>query len=143
MNGLEPVISQNLMEYHYGKHHVTYINNYNALIEQAAEAHEKGDTQKYVNLSQGIKFNGGGHLNHEFFWDNLAPIGSGGGELPAEDSDLSMMICHQWGSMDDFITHFSTNTAGVQGSGWGWLAYNKSTKQLEFRTTANQDRLCD
>ena len=143
MNGLEPVISQNLMEFHYGKHHVTYINNLNALNEQAAEALEKGDSQKHVDLSQAIKFNGGGHLNHEFFWDNLAPIGNGGGELPKQGSDLHKMISEEWGSVDSFISHFSANTAAVQGSGWGWLAYNKSTKQLEFRTTANQDRLCD
>ena len=73
LNGLEPVISQNLMEYHYGKHHQTYVNNLNALLEQASDALEKGDHQRYVDLSQGIKFNGGGHLNHEFFWESLAP----------------------------------------------------------------------
>ena len=131
------------MEFHYGKHHVTYINNLNALNEQAAEALETGDSKKHVDLSQGIKFNGGGHLNHEFFWDNLAPIGSGGGELPKEGSDLHKAISAEWGSVDNFITHFSANTAAVQGSGWGWLAFNKSTSQLEFRTTSNQDRLCD
>ena len=143
MNGLEPVISQKLMEFHYGKHHVAYINNVNALQEQAAKALESGDTQKYVDLSQGIKFNGGGHLNHEFFWDSLAPVSNGGGVLPAAGSDLHKMLTHSFGSVENFITFFSANTAAVQGSGWGWLAYNKTSKELEFRTTANQDRLCD
>ena len=96
-----------------------------------------------MDLSQGIKFNGGGHLNHEFFWESLAPVNNGGGKLPSEDSPLHKAITHEWGSMENFINHFNTNTAAVQGSGWGWLAYNKSTKELEFHTTANQDRLSD
>ena len=143
INGLEPVISQHLMEFHYGKHHLTYVNNLNALQEQAAAAQESGDTQKYVDLSQGIKFNGGGHLNHEFFWESLAPVANGGGVQPAAGSELHTAITAAFGSMDKFIAHFSANTAAVQGSGWGWLAYNKNSGALEFRTTANQDRLAD
>jgi len=131
------------MEYHYGKHHATYVNNLNGLYEKASAALASGDHQAFVDISQGIKFNGGGHLNHEFFWDNLAPVDNGGGVTPAEGSKLHDAICKNFGSVDDFITHFSTNTAGVQGSGWGWLAYNKNSKELEFRTTANQDRLVD
>ena len=135
MNGLEPVISENLMNFHYGKHHVTYVNNLNNLYEAAAKAQEAGDNQKYVDLSQGIKFNGGGHLNHEFFWDNLCPVSES--KVPAEGSDLSNAINASFGSLDKFIAHFSANTAAVQGSGWGWLAYNKNSGDLEFRTTAN------
>ena len=98
---------------------------------------------KYVDLSQGIKFNGGGHFNHEFFWDNLLPIAEGGGVLPAEGSDLYSSITRDFGSIEKFITHFNANTAAVQGSGWGWLAYNKASQKLEFYTTANQDRLIE
>ena len=104
---------------------------------------EAGDHQKYTDLSQGVKFNGGGHLNHEFFWDSLSPIGERGGFLPAEGSDLHTALTQAFGSVDNFISHFSANTAAVQGSGWGWLAYNKTSGDLEFRTTANQDRLAD
>ena len=96
-----------------------------------------------IDLSQAIKFNGGGHLNHEFFWDNLSPVGEAGGVLPKAGSNLDNAICKAFGSVDKFIAHFSANTAAVQGSGWGWLAYNKTSGDLEFRTTANQDRLCD
>ena len=53
------------------------------------------------------------------------------------------MINADFGSMDAFITHFNGQTAAVQGSGWGWLAYNKVSKKLEFHTTNNQDRLID
>ena len=143
INGLEPVISQRLMEFHYGKHHQTYVNNLNGLYEKAADALESGDHQKFVDLSQAIKFNGGGHLNHEFFWESLAPISNGGGVTPAKGSKLHDALCANFGSVEDFIAHFSANTAAVQGSGWGWLAYNKNSKELEFRTSANQDRLVD
>ena len=92
---------------------------------------------KFVDLSQGIKFNGGGHFNHEFFWDNLIPISEGGGVLPAEGSDLHSSLTRDFGSIEKFIAHFNANTAAVQGSGWGWLAYNKASQKLEFYTTAN------
>lgn len=112
-------------------------------MEQAAKALETGDHLKITELSQGIKFNGGGHLNHEFFWESLAPISGGGGVAPASDSALGKLIAHSFGSFDDFVKGFSAQTVAVQGSGWGWLAYNKQTKELEIRTTFNQDRLCD
>ena len=111
MNGLEPVISQKLMEFHYGKHHVAYINNLNALQEQAAKALESGDTQKYVDLSQGIKFNGGGHFNHEFFWESLCPVSEQtalGGH-----SALRKAINESFGSMDKFQETFSAKTAAL------------------------------
>ena len=141
IDGLEPVISKTQMEYHYGKHHATYVKNLNGLYEKAVQAQEEGDCEKFVDLSQKIKFNGGGHLNHEFFWDNLCPVAES--KVPAEGSDLSNAINSSFGSLDKFIAHFSANTAAVQGSGWGWLAYNKTSGDLEFRTSANQDRLAD
>lgn len=146
IDGLEPVISKNLMEYHYGKHHATYVNNLNGLYEKATAAIDSGDTQGFVDISQAIKFNGGGHLNHEFFWESLAPVDKEGGVLPdtfKEGGLLNSAIARNFGSMDDFIAHFSANTGAVQGSGWGWLVYNKTSKDLEFRTTANQDRIAD
>ena len=143
INGLEPVISKNLMEFHYGKHHATYVKNLNDLQEQAAQAQADGNTQKFVDLSQAIKFNGGGHLNHEFFWESLAPIANGGGVLPAAGSALEQAITKDFGSIEKFQAIFNANTAGIQGSGWGWLAFNKNSGSLEFRTTANQDRLVD
>jgi len=104
---------------------------------------EAGDHQTYTDLSQGIKFNGGGHKNHEFFWESLSPVNEKGGKLPAKGSDLHEAVTQAFGSFDKFIAHFSSNTAALQGSGWGWLAYNKVSGSLEFRTTANQDRLCE
>ena len=71
MGALEPVISGHLMEFHYGKHHRTYVNNLNQLVQQVQEVTELGQVSKMIELQKNIKFNGGGHLNHEFFWDSL------------------------------------------------------------------------
>jgi Fe-Mn family superoxide dismutase len=88
ISALEPVISGHLMDFHYNKHHKTYVDNFNKLTEQAQEAFEKGDLQKFSSLSHGIKFNAGGHYNHTFFWESLAPPKEGGGARPDNNSDL-------------------------------------------------------
>lgn len=71
MGALAPVVSGHLMEFHYGKHHRAYVNNLNIFMEQAYEAQAKNDVAKIIQIQKGIKFNGGGHFNHEFFWDSL------------------------------------------------------------------------
>ena len=81
LNGLEPILSEQLMTIHYTKHHATYVRNLNMLSEKAQNAINNGDYTTYVDLAQAIKFNGGGHLNHEFFWESLAPLEEGGGDF--------------------------------------------------------------
>ena len=143
MSALEPVITGSQMEFHYSKHHRTYVNNLNTLNMQAAEAMAKNDINGYIKLANAIKFNGGGHLNHEFFWESLAPIKAGGGELPDAGSDLREAIESEWGSMENLQEYFATHTARLEGSGWGWLVYNKAAHTLEYRQTRNQDMPSD
>ena len=73
----------------------------------------EGDHAKYTDLSQAIKFNGGGHMNHEFFWDNLSPANEKGGKLPAWNSDLHGLITKSFGSFDKFYEVFNAGTAAV------------------------------
>lgn len=143
LGALEPVVSGHLMEFHYGKHHRNYVNNLNMLNEKSAEALAKGDIKRYIELTNAVKFNGGGHLNHEFFWECLAPIKEGGGAIPDEASDLRQMIEKEWGSIAQFQNVFNAQTTAVQGSGWGWLIYNKGSGLLEYRQTPNQDTPAD
>lgn len=82
---LEPAISGKIMEIHYSKHHNAYVTNLNAALGQYAEAESKGDMAKMIALQSAIKFNGGGHVNHTLFWENLAPKGKGGGGDPTGD----------------------------------------------------------
>src|SRR5580692_6240364 len=138
-NALEPVISAKIMELHYTKHHKGYVTNLNTALEQYHEAESKNDVAAMVALQSAIKFNGGGHINHSIFWTILAPISKGGGGMPK--GDLLQMIEKNFGSFDSFKEKFNAMTTGIQGSGWGWLGYNKNSKRLEMTTCANQDPL--
>ena len=80
-------------------------------------------------------------MNHEFFWESLSPISEHGGKEPTEGKLYDMIIEH-FGNMVAFKTKFSGIAAAIQGSGWAWLCYSKSTKALEIVTSSNQDRLC-
>ncbi|KAJ3190349.1 Superoxide dismutase [Mn], mitochondrial [Gaertneriomyces sp. JEL0708] len=138
-NALEPFISAEIMQLHHAKHHQTYVNNLNVACEQEYEATQKNDIKTQIALQGALKFNGGGHINHSIFWTNLAPQKLGGGEPPK--GALLNAINQEFGSLDEFQKKFSAQSAAVQGSGWGWLGFNKATKRVEIATTANQDPL--
>ena len=147
------------MELHHSKHHQTYVNGLNA----AEEAYFKApSTRERIALQAALKFNGGGkphlsphttflvfepplfivatgHINHTLFWKNLAPVKEGGGKL--KDGKFKAAIERDFGSVETFKKQFNAATAGIQGSGWGWLAYNPTIKVLEIVTTPNQDPL--
>jgi len=131
---LEPSINGNIMEIHHSKHHNTYVGNFNAAMEQYASAEAKGDYAAMIALQPAIKFNGGGHVNHSIFWTNLSP--NGGGEPSGE---LAAAINTEFGTFEDFKSEISAKSAAIQGSGWGWLAYNKGASKLQIVTCANQD----
>ncbi len=131
------------MDYHYNRHHKTYVVKYNEKLEQVEDALAKNDPQRLAVLAKDIRFFGGGNINHTFFWESLAPLKEGGGHRPDENSELHQSIKQTWGSLDNFINYFSAETTGIQGSGWGWLVYNKATKSLEYRATYNQDLITD
>ena len=133
---LEPVISAEIMELHYKKHHQGYVTNLNAALEKYHEAESKNDVSQMVALQSAIKFNGGGHINHSIFWTILAPVSSG---MPK--GELAKMIERDFGSFDVFKEKFTLTSVGIQGSGWGWLGYHKGLKRLELTTCANQDPL--
>ena len=132
LNALEPTISATLMDFHYHKHHQTYVNNLNNLLGEKDKAEAAGDYLKVASLSKNIRFHGGGNYNHTFFWESLAPSNSGGGVEPKEGSELRTAIEDTWGSIDEFKADFNGQTALIQGSGWGWLAYNTITKSLVY-----------
>lgn len=138
-NALEPAISAEIMQLHYTKHHQTYVTNLNKALADYCKAEEKGDLPAMIALQQAIKFNGGGHINHSIFWTNLAPKNQGGGTSPT--GKLLEAIQKDFGSLDKFIEQFNAKTVAIQGSGWGWLGYNKAKGLLEIVTCDNQDPL--
>ena len=107
LGALEPVLSGHLMDFHYGKHHRTYVSNLNRALSEAHEALEKNDLSCYLRQLDTIKFNGGGHYNHEFFWETLAPPSEGGGAIPDEGTDLRNLMEEEWGSIENFQAYFN------------------------------------
>lgn len=134
---LEPVISKEIMDLHYNKHHKAYTDNLNKALATYGEAEKAGDVEKMISLQPALRFNGGGFINHSIFWTNLAPISKGGGIEPI--SGLRDAINQTFGSLEKFIEIFSAKTVAIQGSGWGWLGYCKESKRLEIATCSNQD----
>ncbi|KAJ8586851.1 manganese and iron superoxide dismutase [Rhizopogon salebrosus TDB-379] len=135
-NALEPYISEEIMKLHHTKHHQTYVNGLNAAEQSYAKAPSVRDQ---IALQSALKFNGGGHVNHSLFWKNLSPANADGGKLT--DGPLKKAIERDFGSVEKFKKSFNAATAAVQGSGWGWLGYDSTTKTLDIVTTANQDPL--
>jgi Fe-Mn family superoxide dismutase len=113
------VISAETMEIHHSKHHNTYVTNLNASLEKLDAAVSAGDVSGIIGMQGALKFNGGGHLNHTLFWENLCPAS----ESKLTDGPLMSLM----GDVDALKAKMSASTIAVQGSGWGWLGYNKST----------------
>lgn len=139
LDALQPVISEEIMNLHYNKHHAAYVNNLNTALQQYEEAQQKNDLAAMITLQSAIKFNGGGHLNHSIFWTNLAPVKSGGGQQP--EGELATAIRETFGSVEKFIEIMSAKVIAIQGSGWGWLGYNTARGRLCVTTCENQDPL--
>jgi len=138
-SALEPVISGKIMEIHYTKHHQAYVTNLNAALEKYHAAEKNNDIAAMIALQQAIKFNGGGHVNHSIFWTNLAPVSKGGGHPPK--GELLKALDAQFGSFDSFKEKMTAMTVAIQGSGWGWLGFDKANKKFVLITCANQDPL--
>lgn len=136
LDALEPIISKEIMDLHYNKHHAAYCNNLNAALEKYAAAEKALDIETMIALQSAIKFNGGGFINHSIFWETLAPAGKGGSPSPK----LKAAIERDFGSLDAMIKEMSEKTGAIQGSGWGWLGA-KPNGTLEIVTCQNQDPL--
>lgn len=122
---LEPAINGTILELHHDKHHAAYVKGANDTLEQLAEAREKGQLGGLVGLEKTFAFNLSGHVLHSIFWDNLSPDG---GDRP--EGELAAAIDDSFGSFDAFKAQLTTATTGVQGSGWGVLAWDPLGKGL-------------
>ena len=139
-DALEPHISGKINEIHHSKHHQTYVNGYNTVIQDLIQAEIAGDLKKEIEIQQNIKFHAGGHTNHVLFWKSLAPVSQGGGKHPDSKSGLGAQIIKQYGSVDNLILLVNKKLAGIQGSGWAFLVKNKlNGGNLDVVTTYNQD----
>ena len=130
MNALEPHISSETLEFHYGKHHQTYVNNLNGLVEGTDNASKS--LQEIIMSSDGGLFNNAAQVwNHTFYWNCMGPNGGGNPTGSAADA-----INQAFGSFDNFKDQFSKSAATNFGSGWTWLVKN-SSGAVEIQNTSN------
>jgi superoxide dismutase, Fe-Mn family len=119
-NALAPVISAETLEFHYGKHHQTYVDNLNKLVP-GTEFADKTLEQIIVKAAPGPVFNNAAQVwNHTFYWNSLKP--GGGGEPTGKVAEA---INKSFKSFAEFRAAFSATTVGQFGSGWGWLVQKK------------------
>lgn len=130
MDALEPHISKETLEYHYGKHHNTYVTNLNKQIEGTEYANMS--IEEIIQKTTGGMFNNAAQAwNHSFYWQCLAP--TGGGE---PQGDLLAAINQEFGSFNEFKEKFTQTAITTFGSGWAWLVQDNNGK-LSIVSTSN------
>lgn len=131
-DALEPHISAETLDFHYGKHHQGYVNKLNNALP--GSGHEGQDLETIVKTANGGMFNNAAQIwNHTFYWNCLSP--NGGGEPGGALADA---INQAFGSFDAFKEKFTSTAAGTFGSGWAWLV-KKSDGSLDIVSTSNAD----
>ena len=130
MDALAPTLSQETLEYHYGKHHQAYVTNLNNLIP--GTEFESMSLEDIVMKSSGGIFNNAAQVwNHTFYWNCLSPNGGG-----APSGALAAAIDAKFGSFEEFKKQFNQAGATNFGSGWTWLVKN-ADGSLEIFNTSN------
>ena len=139
VDALEPYIDGQTMTIHHTKHHQTYITNLNAALEKHPELADRSLEELLSDLNavpedirMVVRNHGGGTLNHNMFWDTMAPKAS-----VTPNTDLMRALEASFGSFDNFKAEFEKAANGRFGSGWAWLV--KQGDGLAIVSTANQD----
>jgi Fe-Mn family superoxide dismutase len=132
-DALAPHISEETLNFHYGKHHLGYLGKLNAAIEADASLQGKSLEELIMSASGGLFNNAAQVWNHTFYWNSMSP--NGGGEPTGAIADA---INAAFGSFDDFKAQFGAAAAGQFGSGWAWLVRDAEGK-LSITTTGNAE----
>jgi superoxide dismutase, Fe-Mn family len=129
MNALEPYLSKETLEYHYGKHHQSYVTNLNKLTENSE--HANSSLEDLIKTASGGVYNNAAQIwNHSFYWNCLTP---GGSKISAP---LSQLITENFGSLEKFKEDFAKASATLFGSGWAFLVKTADGK-LAIRQESN------
>ncbi|WP_102345722.1 superoxide dismutase [Bacillus sp. Marseille-P3661] len=126
-DALEPYISEEIMRLHHDKHHQSYVDGLNKAEKKMKEARDKGNYDLIKHWEREAAFNGSGHYLHTIFWKNMSPNGGG-----SPQGSLLKQINVDFGSFDDFKTHFSEAANKVEGVGWAILVWSPRSRRLEI-----------
>ena len=130
LDSLVPFISQETLEFHYGKHHQTYVNNLNGLV--AGTEFESSDLESIIKRAEGAIFNNAAQIwNHTFYFESFSKDGR---KSPA--GQLADDIIKTFGSFESFRELFTKSAATLFGSGWAWLA-EKDDGTLQIMQESN------
>lgn len=130
LDALAPHLTKETLEFHYGKHHQTYVTNLNNLIK--GTEFENMSLEDIIKKASGGMFNNAAQIwNHTFYWMGLAP--AAGGEPKGALADA---INKKWGSFAKFKEEFNKCAVGTFGSGWAWLV-KKADGSLDLVSTSN------
>ena len=135
-DALAPVIDEQTMRLHHGKHHQAYVDNLNKAVagDSSLQGRDLAELLRGASrLAKVVRNNGGGHWNHSFFWAAMTRPGSS-----EPQGELKDAITSKWGSLDEFKEKFNAAGAGQFGSGWVWLVATDGGG-LEITSTPNQD----
>ncbi|MFH4355171.1 MAG: Fe-Mn family superoxide dismutase [Neisseriaceae bacterium] len=134
-NALEPHISEETINYHYGKHHQTYVNNLNKLLVESDNSDQFSSLEDIIRQAPaGGLFNNAAQVwNHTFYWNCLSPTGGG---KPC--GALLKAIEEYFQSFENFVEKFTQQALANFGSGWTWLV-KKEDGALEIINTSNAD----
>ena len=135
LDALEPYISKETLEYHYGKHHQTYVNNLNNIITAGHDLENKTLEEVINNSHVGVFNNAAQIWNHTFYWNSLSP---NGGWTPS--GRIAKLIEEEFESIYKFKEAFSLQAISNFGSGWTWLALTPENK-LEIISTDDAETL--
>jgi Fe-Mn family superoxide dismutase len=128
-DALQPTMSAETLEFHYGKHHQAYVTNLNNLIK--GTEYENLPLEEIIKKSQGGVFNNSAQVwNHTFFWNCMTPNGG------APTGPVLEAINAKWGSFDKFKEEFQKSAVGNFGSGWTWLV-KKTDGSVDIVNTSN------
>jgi Fe-Mn family superoxide dismutase len=125
---LSPYISETQLMIHHQRHHQAYVNGANAIMEKFDKARKEGTDLDMKAILKELSFHLGGHELHSTFWQNLAPVGKGGGGKPG--SVLADAIASDFGSFERFKKEFTQAAVSVEGSGWAVMTYCDGTDRV-------------
>lgn len=134
-DALEPVISKKIMTLHHDKHHQSYVDKANELLDQLADARKTGDAVDAGTIAKKLSFNIDGHLLHSIFWPSLTS--------PAEKRepthDLLQALEAEFGDFERFKSEFIAAATTIEGSGWAVLVFDPNIKRLIIAQVGNHN----
>lgn len=148
-DALEPHVDQTTLQVHHREHHQGYVTKLNDALAQHADLHAHtlqrllaGTDKLPAPIQDAVRHNGGGHLNHDFFWSSLTPAHAALPSGPPAGA-LAEALIAQFGSFDAFREKFSAAAVKHFASGWVALAFDHSSAKLEITALDNHEVLPD